>query len=134
MSEENVRPNDTIVVKVNKEPREIFMSSGLLRNIILLSGDISEFQQVYMDFALQNSIMIEMLRPRTEHGNAITEPSIDDFEMSVEDGNRLIDWAVEHILNFFVDTTQRAMLVAQKNENLIKKMVKLTPSQDGTQA
>ena len=134
MSNEAVKPLDTISITVNKEMKEVFMSSGLLRNILILVGDIQDFQLIYSDFHLQNAILIEALRPRTELGNPNNKPTVDDFEMSIDDGNKLIDWIVEHVLHFFVELSERAVVTAQRNQSLMTRLEKLTPSPSGTKA
>lgn len=134
MSNEVVKPLDTISIMVNNETKEVFMSSGLLRNILILVGGIQDFQLIYTDFHLQNAIIIETLRSRTELGNPNNKPTIDDFEMSIDDGNKLIDWIVEHVLHFFVELSERAIATAQKNQTLMTRLEKLTPSPSGTKA
>lgn len=132
MSENMEKPNDRLNVVVNDKPVELFMSAGLIRRLVtrtMTSGE--DIHGLYFNVPLQSELMLEALRPRTEHGNPKVECGLDDFIMTIEDGEKVTTWITEHILYFFVKSATRLQKDLTSPEALLQKLM---GSPTGTEA
>lgn len=131
------KPLDRITTIVNGQPREVFMSGGLLRNIVPYYMEMVSVGDIFKEPEIQNHIVVQMLRPRSVRGQPIEAYTIDDFEMGTEEMNSLIGWATEHALFHFIESVTTAHKLGQKNApalgQLTKLMESLTGSQDSTE-
>lgn len=133
------KPQDRILINVNGEDKEVFMSGGLIRQLMPIAGQLEDFALVFTDVQAQNQLIVEALRPRTQHGTPkskdkeIQQYTIDDFTLSVEDTDKFVSWIMEHVLHFFVNSLTSAKKLVDKNEQTFKLIQKLTQSQTGLQ-
>lgn len=136
MTEETItKPNAYFTLKVNGEEHTVFMSGGLIRTIMPMFMATDDFGAIYGDFQLQNAVIIELLRPRSKNNRdkKITDYDIDDFEISLEETNALIEWTVEHVLNFFVDTMKSTQNVTERSLPQLQLLKELQQSMTGLQ-
>ena len=136
MTEETItKPNPHHSITVNGEPTTIFMSGGLIRIIMPMFLATDDFGAIYGDFQLQNEVIVELLRPRGKNNRdkKTVEYTIDDFEMSQEDATALIEWTVEHVLNFFVDTMKSTQNVTERSLPQLQLLNELQQSMTGLQ-
>src|SRR3954471_5995694 len=91
---------DRLTVTVNNVEKEIFMSAGLLRRVVMQTLGMAgnDLTEVYLNPQGQNDLMCLLLVDRDKRGQYEKEANIEDFEMSPDDGDRLIAWATEHAL------------------------------------
>jgi len=132
MSETMEKPNDRLSIMVNDKPAELFMSAGLIRRLVtrtMASGE--DVHGLYFNVPLQSELMLEALRPRAGHGEPKSECSLDDFIMTIEDGERVTTWVTEHILYFFVKSATRLQKDLTAPEALLQKLM---GSPTGTEA
>lgn len=127
------KPSDRISVVVNGEVREVFMSGGLLRNVIPYYMDLGGVADIFNQPFLQNDVIVQCLKPRTPRGIAVEVYTIDDFEMTIEESNKLIAWTAEHAIHYFIESVTTAHQLGQRNEDQLKKLQKLMESMNGTQ-
>lgn len=128
------KPEDRITVKVNGAEKEVFMSGGLIRTLLPYFRDFEDFADIFSRPEEQNQLIIETLKDRTPAGRAIKDQTIFDFEMSMEESNKLVNWVVEHSLHFFIESVTQAKDVFVKNTAKIQGLAKLMESLTGTSA
>lgn len=127
------KPSDRLTINVNGKDQEIFMSGGLIRNIVPYYMSSMTTIEIFTEFTLQSEIIAECVKPRNNHGQPKKEYTIDDFEISREDANKLIAWVTEHVLYFFIDNINLTQKVQDRNTPQIQKLMKLMQSPTGSQ-
>lgn len=135
------KPEDRLAIHVNGELKEIFMSGGLLRRLAPYVGHADDFSQIYQDAITQNMMVVEALRPRTVYGTAVAkrgdgqkvEHDIDDFELSTDDMDKLVNWITEHVLYFFISGVLNAKTLAEKNKEVMTSLQKLMQLSNGSE-
>lgn len=130
---EVTKPSDRLTINVNGKDQEIFMSGGLIRTIVPYVENSQTAAEIFGEAALQNEIIVECVRPRTKSGEPKKNFTIDDFEITTEDSNKLVAWVTEHVLYFFIDSMTTVYSFGQKNQAQIQKLMKLMQSQAGSQ-
>lgn len=132
MTDTPTKPQDRIKVTVNDQDRELLMSAALIRKIINLISDIEAVPMIFIDPVIQEKAIIETLVERDGRGNPVEDVStlnLFAFNMSTDEGEKLVKWIGDHALYFFTKgavTSAEALKISQKTvENLM-------PSLDGT--
>ncbi len=100
------KPTDILEITVNKERREILMSAGLIRRLASIIDGYENTANIFIDPILQTVLMIEALKPRAAHGTPVEKDrvyTLDDFDMSNEDGSKMVSWIGGHVLYFFIE-------------------------------
>lgn len=121
-----VKPVDYLKVSAKKpgdteaQVYDIFMSAGLRAQLVAVSQLTADTSELYSNARLQELMIVECLAPRTTRGQAKQDYTMDDFEISIEDGDRIVDWAIEHILYFFTNAVLKLKTAAQdQNSSLM---------------
>lgn len=132
---EVVKPADRITVVVNGENKEVFMSGGLIRELSPIVGGLEDFAGAFVDTEVQKVLLIEVLKPRNPRGNPSEnkEYGLDDFSMSLEECDKLLNWVMDHVLHFFVNSLTSAKSLAERNQKTIQMIEELTRLQTGSQ-
>lgn len=113
------------------EPKELFMSAGLVRRLASLSQSHAGLIDLYTDPSMQAFMIAEILKPRSKRGQALIEYTLDDFEISTTEAKKVSDWAIQHIIYFFTEAVLNVRTaVAKKDSSLMKLAASLTGSQD----
>ena len=134
MTTEDVKkPEDRIFITVNGKEKEVFMSGGLIRTLLPYFNDFEDFAEIFSRPEEQNQIIVEALKDRTAAGRAADkDKTIFDFEMNMDDTNKLVNWVVEHSLHFFIESVTRAKDLFVQNSGKIQDLAKLMESLTGT--
>lgn len=141
------KPEDYLTVTVNGSSQEIFMSGGLVRRLTSIAGALMDVGEIFGRPDLQGVLIVEALRPRTKRGQEDGDYTIEDFDMNIEDTDRLVAWMVEHILYFFIKNTLASKKLEEAHRPAMEHLLKLaeeaateaqkatqTPSSSGTSA
>jgi hypothetical protein len=124
--------SDKITITYEGKEREIFLSYGLLNELarIVRSPDLAP--SITIDEDLREEVLAACLAERKASGK-ITKPvaDIEDIDMSIEDVERLLDWATEGVLSFFVRSLGKMVKQVEQNKDTL---VALKSSLDGLQA
>ena len=129
------KPEDHLTIRVNGEDKEIFMSGGLVRRLASITGVLSDYTSLFTNIPVQEQLVIECLRPRKPAGKPLdssVEYSLEDFEMTTEDTEKLIAWVADHCLHFFLSSAASATNLVVKNEKPLTNLMKLTQSPIGS--
>lgn len=97
---------DSITIRVDGEDREIFMSYGLVNLLAGVAGDPDAAGRFVIDQDMREQVMRILLSERNKAGKLTGEPleNIEDVELSIADARRLLAWASEHTIDFFLDS------------------------------
>ena len=120
--------DDKLSIHVNGAERSLFMSYGLLNRCAKIVQELEEPSQFYVDIDAQERVICEVLRKYAPDGKE--NPSIDDFEMSVDESRRLIEWVAEHVIDFFLKGLEGAK---KTGDRFYSQMAELLPSSTGTE-
>lgn len=126
------KPSDYITIKVNKADKEVFMSGGLIRNLVPYFMDFTSVAEIFNQPIIQNEVIVQALKDRTARGTPTENPTIDDFLISMDDTNRLVAWITEHVLFYFIESVTTAHKLGQRNEPTLKKLEALILSMAST--
>ena len=100
------KPDDIFMLQAKGGPIEVFMSAGL-RSILTSILDQTSMVNLYTDHALQEVVVLELLRPRKPNGHPTEEEfTLFSVPMSGSEMTRLVRWAGDHVLYFFIEMTQ----------------------------
>ena len=120
---------DRFEITQDGEPREIFMSFGLLNEITALMGEPATAASVYFSPQLRERVLLAALHQRSKSGK-IQEPlaSLDDVEIAASDMEGLLAWEVDHAIGFFTRSMDRVVLLKGRLDGLNQGASSLTGS------
>lgn len=121
MPTEERKLSDRLTITVNNQPTEIFMSGGLIRRLAAYTT-MDDITGIYADYQVQEILIIEALSPRSQRGVPLEELNIDQFGLSMGDAEKLIEWIVEHITDFFINSVEQALKFQEKNIPILQKI------------
>lgn len=120
---------DVIEVTIGEDTREIFMSYGLLNELSKIAGSPEVIAAVAVDAELRDNMMIAVLAERKKSGKIVTPiEDLDEVEISYQDAEKLLKWALEHTMGFFMRSLEN---VAEMTESHQEVMAELMSSLDG---
>lgn len=95
-------------VQIDGKEEEIFMSFALLNSIARHVGDPENIPLIEINADFREIILKELLAVRNPSGKITQERGIDDVEISIEDAEKLLDFASEHITDFTIRALEKA--------------------------
>lgn len=111
-------------ITVNGKDREILMSFGLLNEMTRIVQDPSRIGLMAIDPDLREEILYALLATRKPSGKVLEKlADIDDIEADYLDIEKLLAWAMEHTLAFFVRLLQSATTAAEKERTQMAGLV-----------
>lgn len=120
---------NTLDITLNGEPASLFMSFGLLDKVVNLLGQTSSLVTGAIDPLLRGEILKACLKKRGKTGVIVGEVILDDIEIAAEDALKVIKWASEHAISFFIQAAEQSKALGQKFEEPIQT---LQPSTTGS--
>lgn len=112
MSESEIKlemPDDTLTISLRSGRKDLFMSAGLIRELISYVDDNQKFLGMWTDQTFQLFLMHVVLAPRDEKGKITTDDvSIVNAEIGVSESRVLLKWIEDHILYFFIENAETA--------------------------
>ena len=121
--------NDIFTIKVNGKEQDVKMTFGLLNNLCRKVGDIDGAATIMMDQALREGVLIELLSIRDRSGKITEDIDLNTLEIDMDAAFELLDWAQEHVLDFFLKGLERAKALQDRNLTRIRALM---PSSAGT--
>ncbi|CAJ3204338.1 hypothetical protein DF044_01980 [Burkholderia contaminans] len=118
-------PPAKLEVTLAGEKKSLFMSFGLLNELCRGIGDAQGALQVTANSQLRDFALMVVLSDRDEEGNVVKPINVNRIEMSIEDGERLLDWVAQHATDFFVRTMERIVTGHKDKENRLKALKEL---------
>ena len=84
------------------------MSFALLNSIARHVGDPENIPLIEINADLREIVLKEMLAVRTPTGKVEQSREIDDVEISIEDAEKLLEFASEHVTDFIIRALEKA--------------------------
>lgn len=123
--------SDKLTITVNGQQREVFMSFALLSSMVRVVGSVDDLGQAILDPSVRDALVVVALAPR-DGEKKLEDYSVADFNLSVQDGDRLVDWIMEHVLDFFMKRIEMAKNLSESETG--KKLESLMSSIAGSLA
>lgn len=126
-------PPDTLTITRNRKPFELFMSFGLLNEILPVVNDIHLIAQIAIDEGLRKQVLEIVFAERDENGN-ITEPlNMFTLRVSPSDIQIVIGWVASHCLDFFLTALEKVVETHEPHKARIQGASNSMPSGPGLQ-
>lgn len=120
---------DKFTIKIDGKERDIKMTFGLLNTLCRRVGDIDGASQITMDQELRDAVLVELLSDRDKAGKITEEINLAELDVSIDDMIELLDWAGNHVLDFFLKGLERAKALQDRNLDRVKALM---PSPSGS--
>lgn len=104
----------SVIVSVDGQPFEIFMSFGLLNAITRHVGIPDNVGLITVSADLKELVLMEMLSERSKSGVVTKQRGFADVEISLEDCEALLEFAADQTLDFFLRALEKASARARK--------------------
>lgn len=112
-----------LTITVDEVEREFFMSFGLLDALTRTIGDPANIGAVHSEPNLREDVLKALLAERKKSGKVITASNdVDDYDISIADIEKLLDWAVEHVMSFFVRSLQKVVNVTERHKGQMEAL------------
>lgn len=128
---------DEFTLRFDGEEREIVMKFALLRELARLLPGANDTQMVFHDEYLFEQVLISLLIPRNERGKPIvqTDPQngeeivydLDDHDFDEGAAVRLVKWAMEHLIGFFLNKLTAVTTLGDQNVGQIEALLSSLP-------
>ena len=118
-------PDDMIMVG----DREVFMSFGLLHELLAIVKDIPSVTLIAVEPQLRNDVVTAVLAERDENGKITTPFNFMSIKASIAEVQNMIAWVSEHLLDFFLGAIERNVRTHEKHQpRLVSSMASGTGS------
>lgn len=110
MSTEEIKiPSDTLTVSLRSGERELFMSAGLIRELIGYVGTGEDFVGMWTEPQKQTFLMATVLVNRDAKGVPdIQDPDEIIASIGVIESRKVLEWIEDHVLYFFIGNAETA--------------------------
>ena len=112
-----------IEVKINGETRDIKMTFGMLNNLCQIVGEVDNVPALHVDAYTRGRVMVELLSERDSRGKIRSEAELDSTDISIEDAEALLNWAGDHVLDFFLKALERTKAMQDKHMPRVKALM-----------
>lgn len=99
-------------LKVNDKDQEVFMSYGLLLNVTRLMPDGIQDVATVSQSPEHQMALIEICLSEKFPAEGEAKMHAEDYEISIEDGEALISWALAHATDFFKKAMTRTLMIS----------------------
>ena len=114
------------------EPRDAFMSYGLLNDLVRVVGDPNKASVIELDPELADVVVRLVLIPRSKTGKKMIDLTVfDPPGLTVGEAMKLFDWTKAHLLDFF---TSRLGASLQSISDRKEKLAEIGSKVDGLKA
>lgn len=114
-------PQASVQVTVNGTEREIFMSFNRLNRLTYLVGQIDNLQAVMLNPEMRSAVLLDLTEDRDLNGKVVLRHTEDSLDISQEDALALLDFAQEHIMNFFMIAAEKSLRLMNKNKGRLEQ-------------
>lgn len=123
--------SDKLSVTVNGTDYTLFMSYSVLNRLTRLAGNLEDFNGMFVDPEVQEQVVFECVKRKCKPADAkMADLSLEDFEIGVEDADKIVTWAGDHVVDFFLKAFNNAQNASKRMEPLAQNLMS---SLDGTE-
>lgn len=108
-------PVPTVGIKIGDKPIEVTMYFGRLDELAKLVGSFERLPDVDFDAPTRQAVMDICLAPRDERGRRIEGETVNLHQISVEDGEAVLDFVKDHLSDFFLGRLEKHLRSLQAN-------------------
>jgi hypothetical protein len=119
---------DKLTVTIDGQEHELFMSYGLLDRLTKIIGGSLDITTASLEPNTRNETLIACLTKKGRAG-VLDKVDIDNLDIDPEDVVRIVNWATEHVIGFFLKATERTK---EMGERIKDKLGSLTHLVDGS--
>lgn len=102
--------------------RTIKMTYGLIQNLANYFKNLEQVENMSIDTSLQNILINEVLAERDENGQR-TEPLKNyALDLSIAEGEKLMEWIMGHVLDFFISQLRAQTKAVERMKPLMEEM------------
>lgn len=106
-------PSPRVTITMDGETRVLFMSYGLLDQLVGIIPDLQRVQDILTDHDMRRRILTETLSTRSPLGDITTAYNPFVHEVPLMDIHLVLDWVTEHVSDFFLRRLVAAMALLQ---------------------
>jgi hypothetical protein len=104
--------------------RTIKMTYGLIQNLANYFKNLEQVENMSIDTSLQNILINEVLAERDENGQR-TEPLKNyALDLSIAEGEKLMEWIMGHVLDFFISQLRAQTKAVERMKPLMEEIKK----------
>lgn len=107
---------DSLTIMEAGKPRELFMSFGLLNELLAIVGDLPDISTIGIDPALRYGVLNSVLSERDDNGVIVKPLVMFTLRVEVSDIQKLFSWVAEHLLNFFLTAIEQNLVTHTKHQ------------------
>ena len=101
--------SDHLSITRDGQPRELFMSFGLLHELLAVVGDIVEISAIAVNAPLRDAVLTSVLAERNEKGVIQGELNLFVMEIPRSDIQVILSWVAGHVLDFFLTAIEESL-------------------------
>ena len=120
--------NEHITVTINDEEKELKMTFGLLNELSRRMGDVDALPELAVNAELRESVILACVVERDKRGKfKDAEATLYDYDLSMEDSLRLLDWVGEHVADFFLKSMSSTKALIEKRQDQFQSLMPTLP-------
>jgi hypothetical protein len=108
--------SDRLTVTIQGAERELFMPFAMLSELTQLCPDVDNLGALLVDPELRAKALITVLSDRDAEGKITAAFSMAGSQMTTVEVNKVLDWILESITDFFVQQVESASRLKNKYE------------------
>lgn len=113
-------PTPSITIKMGDTSREVLMSFGLLSELAELVRAYELLPEVDFNSATRTAVVDLCLAPRDDRGRRTDAEPVDLYQLSIEDGAAVLDFAKEHLSDFFLGRLEKQLRSVQGSADRLR--------------
>lgn len=103
-----------MIIDGTSTAKTIKMSMGLIQNLFSKFTVQDQIYNLGLDFNMQKELMNEVLDSRDQNGDRENPEKDWSMYLSLEEGEKLVSWISEHIINFFTSKLESQKKAVEK--------------------
>lgn len=114
---------DTLTIKHNGDAKDLFMSFGLLNELMKIVHDIPNIQSIGVDPALRCDVLEAVFAQRGPKGEVVDVTPASALPITAADAQRILEWVAGHVLDFFLGSVEAAVRTMEPHRERLEKLM-----------
>ena len=103
-------PAPTLNIKIGDKSTDVTMVFGRLNELAEVVGAYERLPEVDFHYPTRTAVLDILLAPRDERGRRIEGETVNLHELTIQDGEALLDFAKEHLSDFFLGRLEKHLV------------------------
>ena len=108
-------PAHTLNIKISDKSTDVTMVFGRLNELAEVVGSFERLPAVDFHYPTRTAVLDILLSPRDERGRRIEGETVNLHELSIEDAEAALDFAKEHLADFFLGRLEKHLVTIKSN-------------------